>query len=76
MKTQEIVVGSQTVINVSMKTTAIELEGAVITAMGISKEEKTLGYAVTQVGSEDIVKAQPISAMNALQGKVAGVNIT
>lgn len=75
-ETQKITVGDKTEINVKLAVAAYELEGTVITAMGISKQEKTLGYAVSQVKSDDIVRAQPISAMNALQGKIAGVNIS
>lgn len=53
----------------------ITLETAVVTALGISREEKALSYAVQQVGSEDIVATQTRSPLEALKGKVAGVQI-
>lgn len=76
MKSVEFAVTASKTLDVALEPDVLEIEGAVITAMGISKQEKTLGYSVTQVNSDELSKTQPISAMNALQGKVAGVNIT
>jgi TonB-linked SusC/RagA family outer membrane protein len=52
-----------------------ELEGVVVTAMGISKEKKALGYAVQEVKSDELQKAANTNLVTALQGKVAGVDI-
>ncbi|MDR1340301.1 MAG: SusC/RagA family TonB-linked outer membrane protein [Prevotellaceae bacterium] len=52
-----------------------ELEGVVVTAMGISKEKKALGYAVQEVKSDDLQKAANTDLVTALQGKVSGVDI-
>ena len=53
----------------------ITLETAVVTALGISREEKALSYAVQQIQSQDIVATQTRSPLEALKGKVAGVQI-
>jgi TonB-linked SusC/RagA family outer membrane protein len=74
---QDIVVGDQSVINVEMATDVTELGEVVVTAFGIEKDKKSLGYAVQKVDGEEIsqVKASP-SAVSNLKGRVAGVNIT
>ncbi|MCF0213412.1 MAG: TonB-dependent receptor plug domain-containing protein, partial [Muribaculaceae bacterium] len=62
-------------IKVAMGLNAEMLNEVVVTALGISRSEKTLGYAATQVGAADIEKAQTDNVMSALQGKVAGLQI-
>jgi TonB-linked SusC/RagA family outer membrane protein len=53
-----------------------ELGEVVVTALGISREKKALGYAVQEVKSEDLTKGAATNVVTALQGKVAGVDIT
>ncbi|WP_421875280.1 SusC/RagA family TonB-linked outer membrane protein [Marinoscillum sp.] len=67
-------VGSRTVVNVGMKTDLTELSEVVVTALGIEKESKTLGYSVSRVSGEKFTKAREISVANNLVGRVAGVN--
>jgi TonB-linked SusC/RagA family outer membrane protein len=76
LETQEIPVGNQTVINVSLKADVRQLGEVVVTAVGISKEKKSLGYATTQVSNDELTQGQNTNPINALQGKVAGLNIT
>ena len=71
----DLKVGSQSVIDFSLKGNSTELEGVVVTALGIKREEKALGYSVTKVKGEDITDAQSNNWTNALTGKVAGVNL-
>lgn len=52
------------------------LDEVVVTAMGQSRSKKALGYAATSVGGEEIAKSQVINPMDALKGKVAGVDIS
>ncbi|RYG07037.1 MAG: SusC/RagA family TonB-linked outer membrane protein, partial [Chitinophagaceae bacterium] len=52
------------------------LDNVVVTALGIKREEKSLGYAVTKVDGEDISKTAPNNWVNALSGKVPGLNIS
>lgn len=51
------------------------LDEVVVTALGISRSEKSLGYAATQVDASEIERARTTNVMEALQGKVAGLQI-
>jgi len=73
---QEIEVAGQTVINVELEVSVLEVEEIVVTALGISREKKSLGYAVQELDGETMAKARESNIMNSLSGKVAGVNIT
>ncbi|BFP42532.1 SusC/RagA family TonB-linked outer membrane protein [Flavobacteriaceae bacterium GF1] len=75
-QTQEIVVGNQTVINVTLEEDTQLLDEVVVTALGIKKEKKALSYAVQEVSSQDLGRASDGNINTALQSKVAGVNIT
>ncbi|MFA4867375.1 MAG: SusC/RagA family TonB-linked outer membrane protein [Pedobacter sp.] len=74
--TQTAAIGSSNVVNVTLTTDAKQLGEVVVTALGISREKKTLGYSATQVGSEEITRANPTNLVSGLQGKVAGVDIS
>lgn len=69
-------VNNRAVINVTMKDDAVLLDDVVVTAMGIKKEKKALGYAVQDLKSEEILKNKSSNIVNSLSGKIAGVNIT
>ena len=72
---QEIALGANNIIDVVLQE-GVLLETAVVTALGISRDEKALGYAVQQVSSKDISDANTVSAIDALSGSVAGVQVT
>ncbi|MBC8770211.1 SusC/RagA family TonB-linked outer membrane protein [Arenibacter sp. BSSL-BM3] len=74
--TREIAINGQSVINVSLEEDAEQLGEVVVTALGIRKETKALGYSLTEVGGEELSNIKQTNAINSLQGKVAGVNIT
>ncbi|MGZ2368565.1 SusC/RagA family TonB-linked outer membrane protein [Ancylomarina sp. YFZ004] len=76
MVAQEKTVGSQSVINVVMETESIGMDEVIVTAIGVSRSQKSLGYAATSVNSEELTKAAPMSALGGIQGKVAGVQIS
>ena len=59
----------------AMGKTTNALEEVVVTALGIKKDDKKLGYAVTTVKGDEIARTNTINPITALQGKVAGVNI-
>ena len=61
--------------NLSLKSDVINLGEIVVTALGIKKEERALGYATQQVNGEDLTQAKEINIINSLSGKVAGVSI-
>ncbi|MBC9795932.1 SusC/RagA family TonB-linked outer membrane protein [Sinomicrobium weinanense] len=74
--TREISVNGRTSINAVLDESAEQLGEVVVTALGIKKETKALGYSLTEVGGEELSTVKQTNAINALQGKVAGVNIT
>ena len=76
MITEERVVGDSITIDITLTTDSNLLEEIVITALGLSKDERTLGYSAQSVQSEEISKGTESNIVNALNGKVAGVNIT
>jgi TonB-linked SusC/RagA family outer membrane protein len=73
---QEIVVGGRQTIDVKLAETNNNLNEVVVTALGISREKKSLAYSVTEVKGEDFTQARENNLANALTGKVAGVNAT
>ena len=75
-KTVEIAVGNKTIINVTIEEEQESLNEVVITALGIKKSKKALGYAVTKLDSKDIEQRPEADLAQTLQGKIAGVNIT
>ncbi|WP_026450499.1 SusC/RagA family TonB-linked outer membrane protein [Aequorivita capsosiphonis] len=74
-ETQEIAVGASNTIDVAMQG-GEALTEVVVTALGISREKKSLGYSTQQVSSEELNETRPTSALGALSGKVAGVSIS
>ncbi|GAA4330346.1 SusC/RagA family TonB-linked outer membrane protein [Mucilaginibacter gynuensis] len=72
---QEIVVAGKTVINVSLVPSKNDLKEVVVTALGISKEQKKLGYSVTTVNGENLNKAKETNVALSLQGRVAGLSV-
>ena len=76
MKTVEVAIGNQNQINVTMKPDVLQMDEVVVTAIGISKEKKALGYNVQDVKSEEIAKSGNTDVVNSLQGRVSGVEVT
>lgn len=75
-KTQLIVVGNKTKINVVLQEDTESLDEVVVTALGIKKSKKALGYAITKLDSEEVEKRPEADLARTLQGKIAGVKIT
>ncbi len=69
-------VGAGSTVNVQMEEDAQALEEVVVTAQGIKREKKALGYAVTSVGSDQLENRTEGDVARVLAGKAAGVNIT
>jgi TonB-linked SusC/RagA family outer membrane protein len=74
--TQEIPLGDNSVINVSLAENNKELTEVVVTALGIGQEKRTLGYSQATVGGDVMTKSSPINLLTGVQGKVAGVTIS
>jgi TonB-linked SusC/RagA family outer membrane protein len=75
-ESQEIIVGSNPILNVRMLLANGTLDQVVVTAAGIKRSKKALGYSVQEVNSEDIIKSNEANMVTALSGKVAGVQVT
>ncbi len=72
---QTIDVSNQSTVMVTLSEGQV-LDEIVVTALGIKREKKSLGYAVTDLGSEQLTQRNESDPIRALSGKVAGVNIT
>ena len=75
METQEVAVGGRRTIDVVLQPDSEFLTESVVTALGITREKKTLGYAIQDVGGATLLDAHEANLANALTGKVAGVEI-
>ena len=74
--TREINVNGRSVIDVALVMSSEALEEVVVTSLGIRKETKALGYSLTQLEGDELSTIKQPNAINSLQGKIAGVNIT
>jgi TonB-linked SusC/RagA family outer membrane protein len=73
---KEVPVGDQESLLVSLKGETTSLEGVVVTALGIKRDQRKLGYATSQVLAKDIIQTSPTNFASALYGKAPGVAIT
>ena len=76
LTSKEVAIGNQSIINVAMSADAKQLSEVVVTALGVKRDEKALGYSVQQVNSDAIVNSGATSAVDALVGKAAGIQVT
>ncbi|MEP7257673.1 MAG: SusC/RagA family TonB-linked outer membrane protein [Flavitalea sp.] len=74
-QTIEIPVGNRTIIPVTLSNEST-LQEVVVTALGVSRSKERLGYSATTFRPEDITRTAPVSPLDALQGKVAGADIS
>lgn len=72
---QEIQVGGQSVVDVTMKEDATQLQEVVVTALGLEKDRKSLSYSLQEVSGDKLTDVRDANVMNALSGKIAGVQI-
>lgn len=73
---EEITVAGRTVIDIKLTPDITSLSEVVVTALGIKKESKKLGYSVTSVRTDELITNRTTNVMESLEGKVAGLNIT
>ncbi|MZP56260.1 MAG: SusC/RagA family TonB-linked outer membrane protein, partial [Bacteroidales bacterium] len=73
---QAVTVGSQTTINVVLQEALLQMDEVVVTALGITRQAKTLGYSATTVNAVAIAENPNLNVGNALMGKVAGLNVS
>lgn len=74
-ESQEVVVASQTEIDIAMQAAETSLEEVVITALNLERSEKSLGYAVSSLDGKDVSTVQTPNIINGLSGKIAGVDV-
>lgn len=74
-ESQEITVSGSSVIDVTLQETSQELKEVVITALGVERETKSLGYAVQELGGDEMAKSRESNVINSLNAKIAGVTI-
>ncbi|PRY14219.1 TonB-linked SusC/RagA family outer membrane protein [Pontibacter ummariensis] len=75
-ETREVVVGNQQVINVSLNLDSKSLDEVVVTALGIERSERSLGYATQEVQGEKLTLTKEQNVIGSLAGKIAGVQVT
>lgn len=72
---QSVTIGNQTTVNVSLTSDATQLGEVVVTALGITKEKRALGYATQNLDAEALSNGASTDLAGAMQGKVSGVSI-
>jgi TonB-dependent SusC/RagA subfamily outer membrane receptor len=75
LKSQEIVIGGRKSIEAVMESDVVGLDEVVVTALGISRSKKSLGYSTQEVKGESVSTVKTTNFMNSLSGKVSGVQI-
>ena len=73
---KEVAVGTQTVIDVTLSVASSNIAEVVVTALGIKRDKKSLGYSVQELNGDAVSAAKEVNVANALAGKMAGVQVT
>lgn len=73
---QEISVNGKTVLNILLKEDAQKLDEVVVTALGIKRQAKSIGYSTTKVGGDSFTESRDLNLGNALSGKISGVSVS
>ena len=76
MQSQEFQVLDQRLIDVVLAPQTTMMQEVVVTALGISREKRSLGYAVTEVSGSDVARVRDLNVVNSLAGRVSGVVVT
>lgn len=74
-ETLESPLGSRSEFDLTLRESSVEMDSVVVTALGIKRAEKALSYNVQTVAQESITRVKDVNFVNALSGKVAGLNI-
>jgi len=75
MLTQEVALDGQTSLDVVLESTSTELDEVVVTALGVSREKKSLGYSVQEIDGDAVNSSSPSNFAASLSGKISGVQI-
>lgn len=74
-RTEQVNVGNRSVIDLNLEQDITQLGEVVVTAFGIERETKALGYAATEVNEEEFTRARENNVVNSLSGKVSGLQV-
>jgi TonB-linked SusC/RagA family outer membrane protein len=74
-QTQVVSVQGRTELTVEMRQTAQQMEDLVVTALGVERQSRTIGYSVQEVSGADVEETAGVNVLNSLQGKLSGVRI-
>lgn len=73
--TQRVSIGNSSILSIVLASDDKALDEVVVTAMGIKRSEKSLGYSATTIGGENLAESRNTNVVNAIAGKVAGVTV-
>ncbi|MBL7846449.1 MAG: SusC/RagA family TonB-linked outer membrane protein [Cyclobacteriaceae bacterium] len=73
--TQEVAVGDQAVVDIQLASDVKQLGEVVVTALGVQREQKSLGYSVSKIDNQQLTAARTTNISNALTGKIAGLRV-
>ncbi len=77
MQKQEVTVGNQATYNVALVTETTGINEVVVTALGIKRDKKALGYSISSIKSDELVESGiPVNPLTSLYGKAAGVRVS
>jgi TonB-linked SusC/RagA family outer membrane protein len=76
LKSEEVAIGERTIVDISLGLDITQLTEVVVTAVGIQRDAKALGYAVKTVKADQLTQKSEPDVLRSMQGKVAGVAIT
>jgi TonB-linked SusC/RagA family outer membrane protein len=76
MLTKEVKIDNKSTIDVKLDEDVVGLDEVIVTALGVSREKKSLGYAVQDLKGEELAKAKETNIVNSLNGKISGVQVT
>jgi len=76
METQEVPFMGNPKMDVSMVGNSLKLDEVIVTAMGVTREKKSLGYSVEDVKADELNRTRPTNIVDALSGKVSGIQVT
>lgn len=75
MTTLDVPVEGKAQVNATLSTSAVNIDEVVVTALGISREKKTLGYSLQEIKGESLIDAREANIANALSGKITGLQV-
>ncbi len=76
LESKEVVVGTQSKLDLTLASRVVGVDEVVVTALGISREKKSLAYSVSEVQGNDLIRAAGSNVVKSLDGRVSGVNFT